>query len=458
MNNGLDKQRLIDRARLDEGDYFQSLLEHAHDKGMLSGSDIERMQYECLSLLSAITDRYNSGFSSSIRIETAQSMMASILFTIGLWLKTYPNPDDGVYALQSAPIAELYQKGRKRINIMLSATKTIHGKLLHQLVDIPNIFHRATLEDGIPGFFKRYYPDYAAQEHHITADYPLYNSTPKVTGIEFIAAYVQGAYYENEFLRNFSLADIHHLLSGFAANYQKLLINLYEPVLTAALGCVLAGTDPRRLDVSKAGARFLLECFSGQSKGEIPAILGKACDELSCRFEIRQGLNGYLQNSLPLIAEKIQIAAQEHMLEHVFVTPAFVKNDRKIFFSYGEKMEDEECRKVIGEIMQCRFSQDKIAMIEEHIHSLADLEDVLLDAELTKKEVQDVLERLDLMEIAALSKKYHLTRDIDEGVLRTSELLLRKCLQRHILALPSAQQTLIAQASNAMQDEDDDEI
>ena len=64
-------------------------------------------------------------------------------------------------------------------------------------------------------------------------------------------------------------------------------------------------------------------------------------------------------------------------------------------------MENEQYRKVIGEIGQCRFSQDKIAIIKEHIHSLADLEDILLDADLIHEEVQAVLRELSFPEIAA---------------------------------------------------------
>ena len=194
MNNGLDKIYVIDRAQLSDELYFQSLLEQAHSKGILSNNDIERLQYECLTLLAEKTERYNSGDSSSIRVEKAQSIMTSNLFTIGLWLKTYPNPDDAVTALQNEPINELYQKGRKRIDTLLGATKAIHKKLLGQLVKTENEFYHLTIEDAINGFFKLYYPDFAAHEIHITADYPIFNPIPKLAGIEFINAYVNALY------------------------------------------------------------------------------------------------------------------------------------------------------------------------------------------------------------------------------------------------------------------------
>ena len=453
MNNGLDKIRIIDRAQLNEEYYFQSLLEQAHNKGILSDNDIERMQYECLALLAYKTERYNSGDSSSIRVEKAQDIMTSILFTLGLWLKTCPNPDDAITALQNEPIDELYQKGRKRVDTMLAAAKTLHGKLLHQLIDTPNVFYRATIESGILGFFKLYYPDYAAHEIHITADYPLYNPMPKLVGIEFIKAYLIAATYENQFCGYFSNDDIHHLLCGYEEDYRELLLNIYEPVLTAAIGCILAGTDVYRLDVAETGASFLREAFEGQSKDKITVTIEEAVNELNNRFQFPPGIARYLQSSLPIIAGKIEMAARAHTLDRVFFTPAYPENNPKILFSYGEKMDDEQYRRVIEEIGQCRFSQDKVVIIKEHIRSLADLQDVLQDADLTEDEVQAVLRELSLPEIAALTKQYQLQSDIEPFELREGERLLRECLRRFISALPPVRQKLIAQASKTMQEE-----
>ena len=451
MNNGLEKIRVIDRAQLSEEHYFQSLLEQARNKGLLRDNDIERMQYDCLTLLAYKTKRYNGGDSSSIRVEKAQDIMTSILFTLGLWLKTYPNPDDAITALQNEPINELYQKGRKRIDTMLVVTKALHGKLLHQLVDTPNVFYRSTLRNGILGFFKLYYPDYSAQEIHITADYPLFNPIPKVSGIEFIRAYLEAAYYENQFCGYFSAADIHHLLCGYEEDYTELLINIYESVLTTTIGCILVGTDVYRLDITETGACFLGRTFVGQSKDEITVVIEEAANELNHRFQFSEGLARYLQSSLPLIASKIETAARGHTLDRIFITPAYPENNPRIIVSYGEKMDDEKYRKVIEEIGQCRFSQDKVAIIKAHIDSLADLEDVLLDADLMEDEVQAILHELSLPEVAALTKNYQLQSDIEHLELREGERLLRERLQCFISVLPPIQQKLFALASKAIQ-------
>jgi hypothetical protein len=197
----------------------------------------------------------------------------------------------------------------------------------------------------------------------------------------------------------------------------------------------------------------LQQVFFKIPQNEVFKTVQQSAVELARHFQCPNGLARYIQNSLPLIASKIEIAAQGNTLDRVFFTPALPENKPSVFFSFGEKMADERYRLVIEEIGQCRFSQDKIGIIKEHIHSLADLEDVLLDADLTQEEMRGVLQNFGLPEIAALVKKYQLQSDLEPFELREREQLLRTTLQSFISALPPMQQKLIARASEAMQEE-----
>ena len=115
-------------------------------------------------------------------------------------------------------------------------------------------------------------------------------------------------------------------------------------------------------------------------------------------------------------------------------------------------MADEKYRQVIEEIGQCRFSQDKIGIIKEQIHSLADLEDVLLDADLTQEEIQSVLRELGLPEIAALLKRYPMIPDVDMITFLDQKQLLMKSLHNFIRGLSQDQQEIIITASAAIEE------
>ncbi|NLO85395.1 MAG: hypothetical protein GX096_08205 [Clostridiales bacterium] len=453
MNNSLNRVRIIEGSRLSAEFYFQSLLEEAYGKGLLGDSDIERVQLECFDLLAYKTERFNNGDSSSIMVEKAQSLMTSNLFTIGLWLKTYPTPEDAVEALQEISIKELYQKGCKRIDTLTLSTKTIHQMLLKQCIDTKNQFYRSTIDGGINGFFKLYNPEFAAQETHITADYQVFSHIPKLDGIEFISAYTNALYYENQFCSHFASEDIHHMLCGYVKDYSKLLINIYEFVLTAAIGCLIVGTDAKALCMSAAATQYLKELFTRKQADEAHIILQEAFAELGVSLGLLGSLNRYVQSSLPAIESKIRLAARQQTLDQIFFVSAYPENDPIIQISFGEKMEDEAYRNVLDEMGQCLDSTDRIAILKEHIHSLADLEDALLDAALTDAETQAVLQGLDLTEIAALSKRHPLLSELDGLDASLSEQTLGKNLHDFICALPTQQQKQMAKVIDAIVDE-----
>jgi hypothetical protein len=177
----------------------------------------------------------------------------------------------------------------------------LHDKLKTRLIDTPNVFYRSALVDGIEGFFKLYYPEFASQQIHITADYAVLVHNRSLQGIEFIKAYLEAAYFENAFCRHFSPDDIHYLLSGHIPDYEEHLINIYEYVLTAALGCILTGADVTRLEIASSGARCLQDEFASMDKRELIKRLSLAADELRKHFGLSDGINAYLRSSLPLI-------------------------------------------------------------------------------------------------------------------------------------------------------------
>jgi len=452
MSSNLERISVIEKEKLVGEFYFQSLLEQGFEKGLLTDSDIERLQYDSLNLLTQIVERYNSGDSSSIRVEKAQDIMTSNMFTIGLWLKTFQNPDDAITAIKNEQIAELYQKGRKRIDTMVAASKAVHSKMLTRFVGTKNVFYRATIVDAIKGFFKLYYPDFGAHEIHITADYPTHTLMQKLAGIEFIKAYLDALYQENQFCLYFDPDDVHHLLCGYEENYEELLINIYEPVLTAAVGCVLAGTDARKLDITEDGAARLCRLFKGMAKSEILAAIQNAVDALKRVFDFPPGLELYVQRSCPLIADRIEIAIREGLLNHVFYSPVYPEHLPKLYLSFGEKMDNELYRKVTEEIMQCRITRDRIAIIKQQIHSLADLEDVLLDVDLSREEILSDLHELSAPEIAALSKKYSVLSGMEAIEYSWQEQKLRKCLYDFIASLPCTQGEMLVKAIEAIEE------
>lgn len=236
--------------RLDPNDYFRSLAAQAGACGLLTEAEQAQLQDGLLRLVARQAARWCKGESSSLPVERVQALLESVLFVLGLELKACAAPEQAVQALKDAPLEALFEQGLRQIRQRLAALRRRHARLADTLFETPNQYYRATAVDGIRGFFRLYRPEFAAQEIGITADYPLCLGRPAQRGIEFIERYLEGIEAENAFCRLFAPQDVHHLLCGLTPDYRNIPLNLFEPVLLAALGLTLLGRSPERLDLT----------------------------------------------------------------------------------------------------------------------------------------------------------------------------------------------------------------
>lgn len=412
--------------------YFSSLLEEAQRNGLVSANDIEKLQYGCFVLLSEKINQFTNGESSSVPVETADLISKSILFTIGVALKSYPTPDDAVEALLNTEIGQLYFKGRRLIDKKIQAAKRLYLAMQKNMIFTDNITYKSILTSGIKSFFKLYKPDFSAQEIHITADYPTFVPVKDLAGIEYIHKYIKSLYYENTFCRLFSNEDIENLLYGYASDYKDLVINIFGLVLTNALGRVLLEKPPLGLNISKEEAVELEERLSGLTKEQLYERVHEAyltlCESLAIESE---PLREYIENALPEISSVIYIACEKRIPKSVFIEFAYPDDTNEITFDFGQKMNNSEYRKIVDEINDCRYTSDKIAIIESGVNSLADLEDILLDAAFSDEESYEVFGLLSVYEIAALAKNYYALTE-NNNDLSENEEKLRSRLKNYI--------------------------
>lgn len=440
----IEKINIIDRNRLNEEFYLKSLIEESYVHGLLSSDEIEKIKIECIELLAYKTECYNMGDSSSVRVEDAENIMISNLYTLGIYLKSYTDAEDAVKILKNTGILTLYSYGRKRIETKLKATRHIYEMVIRNKMDTYNYTYHATIEDGIKGFFKIYNPDYEAHDIRITADYPLCCPVMNLVGVEFVEKYLENVYYENMFCNYFSSEDIHHLLCGLDIGYAELVINIFEQVLTCAIGCKLAGIDARSLNMNAEHIELLKNLFYHKSRECIENMIYATVEKIQEELDIsNKSLIIYIRRCLPRIISNICSMAAENRLDMVFIKQNYPELNTKLNFSFGIKMDDKLYREIVKEIIECRFLSDKILIIKNKIKSLDDLDDLFYDAELSVREITAVLNELDLTEIAALSKRHPYNPPVNELDLSSAEIKFSKCLHEYIMVQPLAKRNRI---------------
>lgn len=406
--------------------YFQSLIEQARYCGLLSERELSTMQADLLLILAEQTDKWSRGESSSIPTEKAQDIMTSILFVIGTQLKSYQTPEQAIDILKSEPLKALFENGLKLVQRKMAISRHLQKRILDYLLDTPNVYYRSTIADGINGFFKLYRPQFAAHEIHITADYPVFMGRPELEGIEFIEKYLRCIQAENAFCVCFAPQDIHHLLCGLTQDYRSVPLNIFEPVLLSALGLIIQGRSPKRLDLTENDISFLYRQFSGQSENEVQDCLKKALLYLNKKVDLPQISMQYASLCIPKLAAIILNAVKMKTLDKVFLIPVYPEREPQIILSYGDRMNDREYQKLVERILQTDSSEEKIMLILNEVHSLADLLDILSDAEFYANDFDLLINMLPLPTFVILLSQY----PNDDFLDRESEQLLFAALQK----------------------------
>ncbi len=298
--NSLEEVSKIKRENLDEKNYFKTLIEEAYINQMITDDDMVNMQIEIIYLLDEKLYKYNGLNSSSIRKEIVEEINLSNYYTIGLYLKTFKNPDEA--------LKEIKEKGVKAA------------------------YYNDTIIGGIQGFLKIYNPDFNAQDMKITADYPLYNNLiGKIEGIEFIKEYINSIYLENEFCNIFSNEKIEILLYSYSSEYKDLIINIFEIVFLEVIACKLVKKNIYDLGINSKELNEIYKLFKGKNKIEIEQIIKdayrKICKEL---IEEKKELQEYIEKNLSGIVNIIENAVKQNTLDKVFIIQDFIDNYLKL--------------------------------------------------------------------------------------------------------------------------------
>lgn len=318
--DGIEKKTYINPALLDSEKYLESLLNAAAMCNMLSQADMENIQLQLISLLADLTKKLTRGISSSVRIETANEILNSINYTAGLYLKTFSSPDDALDYLQKNGVNTVYNKGRRRIDVLLAKSRLLHTAILSRLCKTSNEFYNGTVIHGIKGFFRKYNPDFAAHETIITADYPVYNPIGHLSGIEFIQSYLEHIYCENLFCTYFDPTVIDRILYRLDPKYKSLLINIYSPLLANVLAARLCDADISKAEMPCGSMEMLYGLFDGMNKNDLTSLLSDTAKTLTDFLHISDSLMKYILESARVLAGQIEALCAKNQLEKLFFT------------------------------------------------------------------------------------------------------------------------------------------
>ena len=236
------------------------------------------------SLLSAQCKSFTGGQSSSLSVETVEALLSSICFSLSCFANKY-----GQNALLKIPPEKALEGARDILKKRIQLCKTLYLTLLRLPFQPDNVSYRDTV-NGMENFFKKYDYYFFADQVPCDIDYQLcLPVNEKLWGVEFLTEYIKRLICEGRFCGAFQRYEITALLANFGSRNDELLINVFTPVLSNALGRVLLGNDISTLEVTPDGIEKLFSMFAGLKYEEALPIVDKA-SKLLCS---RVGFSGY---------------------------------------------------------------------------------------------------------------------------------------------------------------------
>ena len=227
-------------------------------------------------------------------------------------------------------------------------------------------------------------------------------------------------------------------------------INIFEHVLTAALGCSLANRNIVEFNITGEDIQYLYKKLRKYDHHTLMLTINYATNHIYEELNLANPLlQEYIERSLPRIVTNIEIALKLNTLSKVFITPKNPDLEPKIHFESSVKMGDEEYRGLIEELLRCRYTSDKLELIKDKVKSFDDLEDILLDAQLEEEEFISLFNTLGDVEIAEMIKRHPFESDIQVD-LSEEEQVVRLYLENYMKQLSPNRQEKILQIAKQL--------
>lgn len=301
----------------DPRNYFVSLIAEGRRQGIVNDVQAERIGMETMALLAKLTAKYTHGASASVRVETAQRLMASAMYCIGHGLKALGSAEAALGAVFGTAVSELHAQGLRRTEASVSEGRALLSEVQQGMLKTANLAYNDTLLHGIPAFFDAFDAEYGAHESPGSIDYPVCR-VPDLSGIEYILAFLKRLDAENRFCRAAGYSDA--LLNGYHKGGKLLLLNLFELTLGCAAGAVLCGKAPieplTRQDVVYLAQR-LKETPQARLTGILRIACAQGCARLGMDAEVSAHASAVMNGMLP----HIQNALRTGHAEQVFIVP-----------------------------------------------------------------------------------------------------------------------------------------
>lgn len=398
---------VINKEMLDQNQYFASLMKAGAQKELLDPSLLKSIPIDFMEIFKDVMRMYTKGESSTLKVETAEGLMKSIVYSLDLFLMKFLHPEDAIAHLKSCNMNTLYKEAMDYTKDYFESTKQLYKAIEDKRVFIPNVVYTETFTEAIPNFFLDYDLIFSAQETSCDIDYPLTFDVGSVRGITYIKKYLEAFELENEFCLKFDPQNIITLLQTYGKsnglNYNQSPINLFELVIHNVIFLTLLEKGYQNLFITAIEYDIIEEKLNRLNKIEIKNLIINTLNRLInnldiTNFNLIDLLHRYADDMIGRLLNALEHGNFTNMIVLEPVSHAKVRTVLEL----GDKMDNKAFRLVYKKIMNCSTVDDKVTLLTKYTHSLDDFLDLLKADCFYEKEYDFVFEILGNLELSTL--------------------------------------------------------
>lgn len=286
------------------------------EQGIAAPEDIAVFQERFLRLLERRTAIYTMGDSTSVPKHVALDLLRSVCFVLGI----DPDHPEIPERLLTVDLEDEFRRRLADIERRVELAGELWLEVNATMPAIPNIALQDTLASI--GNFPMYY-DFRSMAHEIPAsiDYPLCHPVPEaLEGVDYISEYLRRLLIEAQFLQHFEREACERVLAASSPDCVELLVNLYEPVATNAIGRALIGKDPGPLSIADEDRDEIARLLGPMGEAARGRVLREAATSVCRQLGIEDPTaEEYLRDLVPELLPRVAVGLENGELRGVWV-------------------------------------------------------------------------------------------------------------------------------------------
>lgn len=270
-----------------------------------------------IALLAWQTRKYTKGESSSVTVETAEELLASLRYTLAVVSEETHIPRE---RLMTEELPPLIRQGQELLQGRLERAKQLWAAAGRTAPGLRNVYYADTLS-GIGDYFKRYDLYFFAHMKPPCIDYPLLVAADEaLRGLDFTEEYLKRVLTENLILSRFDGGAVRELLRTVHGGIEEAYLNLCEQPLTNALGLALLGKNARSLHIGNAEQEELLCLLQSSAREQRRQLMRCAAIGLCGELETGDAWSrGYVAAFAESLLPRLDAALSAGDVSNIFI-------------------------------------------------------------------------------------------------------------------------------------------